>query len=140
MNTIKSLNWKHFVVFFLIQIVLITLTSWIGKNVNQNTIEMFYINIPLILGPPIITVIMFLTYRGQKRLNFKEKIFPLIGLLLIGFLWTLFLNYVNIFERNITQQDLQEGIQRYVIYEIVMFIICLPIIGIVKTRINEIRT
>lgn len=132
----ESTNWKHFGIFYLFQIILITVTYWVGRNVNQNTTEMLYLNIPAFLGPPIISGLMICTYKGLIRLSFTQKLIPLIGLLAVNFIWTLLLNYFNVFNRSITQQDILEGIQRTGIYELLMLIICLPIIGLIKTRIK----
>jgi len=133
-NPKEQIKWKHFIPFYLIQIVIITITYWIAKNVNQHTTEMFYANIPALLAPPIISGLMIYTYKGNYQLPFLKKIIALIGLLLINFIWTLIINYFNLFNRNMTQIDIIEGLQRTSIYEVIMLIVCLPIIGFIKSK------
>lgn len=132
----KSLNLKHFGKFYLIQAILITIEYWIFRNVNPNTDEMLYSNISAILVPPIIFGLMIYTYKSTKKLSYIEKFISLFGLLIIDFIWTFLLNYFNLFDRIITQEDIINGILAKIINLVLIFIICLPIIGLVKSKIE----
>lgn len=133
----KSIDWKHFGKFYLIQVVLITFLYFIGRNVNKDTNEMFYLNISAVLIPPIISAVMIYTYKAPQRLSFKDKLKPLIGLLLVIYLWTISLNYLNPFNRILSEEDMTEGIIVSAVYVLFVFIVCLPIIGFIKKKEGE---
>ena len=133
-QTKESVKWKHFLFFYLIQIVIISITYGIARNVSQQTTEMFYANISAILSPPIITALMIYSYKGQKKLNLLEKTIALIGLLLTSFICPLIINYFNLFNRSFNQQEFIDGVIRNGVFEIIMLIICFPIIYFVKQK------
>ena|SRR5690606_21596786 len=134
----KSTYWQHFFLFYIINIFLTTFTYWIFRDANQHSIEMYYANIVEIIRLPVFVTIMILTYKGSEKLNFEKKLIPLIGLLLIEFVWTFLINYINFFDRAISQSDIIIGVKNSLKYYLLMFIICLPIIGLVKTRIKNV--
>lgn len=131
----EPIKWDHFGLFYLIQIFVITIFYWFGRNVNEGTREMLYANIVSFLIPFSFAILMILTYRGERRLTFTDKLFPLIGLLLVNLIWTVSLNYFNIFNRNISHQDFIKGIQITSLFEIVMLVIYLPVIALTKNKI-----
>jgi uncharacterized membrane protein len=133
-----DLNWKHILLFYGISLLLSTLTYWTFRDVNQNTTEMLIANIVAILSFPIVVAVMIYTYSGTKKLKFTQKLIILFGLIFIDFVWTFLINYMNFFDREIGQSDIIIGLKQSLIYYSLMFIICLPIIGLVKTRIKNV--
>lgn len=133
-----DLNWKHILLFYCISLLLSTLTYWTFKDVNQNTIEMLIANIVAIISFPIVVAVMIYTYSGINKLKFTQKLIILIGLIIVDFIWTFLINYLNFFDREINQNDIIIGLKQSIIYYLLMFIICLPIIGLVKTRIKNV--
>lgn len=142
MSFLKSLNWKHITLFYIIHIVITIITSWIGKNAEQSTNEMLIIDLLAFITPPIILLIMLITYKVNKKLNTLEKLLILIGLIIVNFIGVFSLNFFNLLDRIPTMQDIYEGLFKSVIFAVIMLIICLPFIFLVKSRIvsNKIST
>ncbi len=142
MSFLKPLNWKHITLFYIIHIVITIITSWIGKNAEQSTNEMLIIDLLAFITPPIILLIMLITYKVNKKLNTLEKLLISIGLITVNFICVFSLNFFNLLDRNPIMQDIYEGLFKSVIFAVIMLIICLPIIFLVKSRIvsNKIST
>lgn len=133
-----DINWRHFFLFVIIEILIFVIIYWIFKDANLHTKEMYYANLLEVIRFPIIVAIMIYTHKGRKRLNFAKKMMLLIGLIISSFVLTFLINYINIFNRQITPNDIIIGVRQALIFYCIMLIICLPIIGFIKTKVKNV--
>ena len=131
----KSIYWKHFFIFYVINFLLIILLNYIGKNVNQGEHNMFLLNLVTILSTPILYTLMIFTHKSEKSLKFVYKIYGLIGFVGTQFIFSIIFALINPFNRNITQEALFQGMIRGGIFTIIMFVFCLIPAALTKSRI-----
>lgn len=133
----NNINWKHFGIFYSLIILQIILSNIVGKGVNQHTQAMLFVNLIAMLSTPLMIGVMIYSHKSEKRLNFIEKFYGLLGFMATQFLLTFLFNLINPFSRGMYEGALQEGIVRTGIFTIIMIIFCLPIIALIKSRIKK---
>ncbi len=127
-------KWKHFIIFSIISILLVIVANFIGQNSSPGDVSMTLLNLFAIIEIPILIIILIRSYKGRKLLTFWQKTTFLIGIVLVLFITTIIINWINPFDRNIDEQELYQGIIRTLIFSGIMVILCLPIVGFVKSK------
>jgi len=128
-------KWKHFFIFSSISVLLIIIQNLIGRNANPGDVMMQVLNIVAIVEIPLIMIILIRTYKNKERLSFKHKFFFLLGIVIVMLVFTIIINTINPFGRRIFIEDIKSGIVTTLIYSVIMLIICLPVIGFVKSKL-----
>jgi len=123
----SSNKWKHFGLFYLVQVIIEVLTYWIGADAKPDTTKMNLISLSAMVMPVFITAVMIRTYKSTIELKFSNKIIPILGLLLVEFVTIIFLNFIGAFGRKITSEEFMEGL-RVTTYSFLLVIIPLCLI------------
>jgi len=131
---IKTKNyWVHFTKYFGLITFLNLVIYWIGKEINQNTKEMLFLNILFLSKTFIISVFMIYFYFGKKSLTFIEKVIPILIILLLDVIISFLINYFNFFDRIINSEDIRNGIER----SSEISFICFALLSIIIVFVNS---
>tara|TARA_B100000780_G_C21120607_1_gene453844 strand:+ start:863 stop:1318 length:456 start_codon:yes stop_codon:yes gene_type:complete len=127
-------KWKHFSIFSMVTTLLVIIVNVVGQNSSPGDLSMNLLNLFAVIEIPVLIIILIKTYKGQELLTFWEKLTFLLGILAVSFISTLIINWINPFDRNIDEQEFFQGTRRALIFSGLMIILCLPIIGFVKSK------
>ncbi len=126
--------WKHFFVFAAVSILLVLLANIVGQNASPGETTMKLLNRWAFIQVPLLLIVLIRSFKAKQLLTFLQKVNFLIGIELVLFLSTLVLNWINPFDRNISQQDLIDGMLLSLAFYGIMLLLCLPIAGFLKSR------
>ncbi len=129
-----SVWWKHLFFFGLIIITILSIMYWIGCSFGHNTKEMKYLSYVVCLEEIIVSGVMIGTYKTHTRLGFQEKVFFIVGLITIGFIWWIGLNYFNIFDRKMSSYDFDQGVNKTIVASIYTFVLSIIVCAFIKSK------
>lgn len=123
MKSDKKLS-RNIVVFYLLSLIISTFTYWFYRDAIQESYEMKQANLVEYIRIPIYVLIMLFSTKSIRKLRFYKKTLILIGFIIVELIWTFLINYLNLFDREITKIDLIEGIERSAIFYAIWFVLC----------------
>ena len=140
-----KINYRHFALFYIAKMLEVFIQYWIYSDISfeeepafESPLWQFLVNLEIVSTVIICWGLIFF-YKGIRRLKFHEKLLALIGLLISNFTWVTIINYFNFFDRLITTEDLIEGSEKFLFTQMIILIICLPIIALTKSRLKKDR-